>query len=121
MLNHKTSDDMDAVQPDEVDCGSFAKGKQARMTHNGNLVRPDAKTGDFIFSDVCGPLPTLSLGGARYFVAFIDGPTRFVTVRLMKDKNEVTHEFVKFKVNFEKQKQYNYQAPPHRKRWGVCE
>jgi transposase InsO family protein len=45
----------------------------------------------------------MSLGGARYFVTFIDGATRFGTVRLMKTKNEVTHEFVKFKANFEKQ------------------
>jgi hypothetical protein len=42
------------------------------------------------------------LGGARYFIAFIDGATRFVTVRLVKTKNEVTHEFVKFKANFDK-------------------
>jgi hypothetical protein len=35
MLNLKTADGMDAVQPDEVDCGSFAKGKQAKMPHDG--------------------------------------------------------------------------------------
>jgi GAG-pre-integrase domain len=58
MLDHKTADDMDAVQPDEVDCGSCAKGKQAKMPQNGNLVRPDAKSGDAYFqtcADLCPP------------------------------------------------------------------
>jgi transposase InsO family protein len=93
-----------AIWAKEVNCDYCQELRLSTLIHNnGGLVRPDAKSDDFTFSDVCGSLPTKSLGGARYFVAFIDGVTRFVTFRLMKNKNEVTHEFVKFKTNFEKQ------------------
>ena len=37
-----------------------------------------------VHSDVCGPMPTESLGGHRYFVTFIYDYTRCCAVYLMK-------------------------------------
>ena len=41
-------------------------------------------------SDVCGPMPTGSFGGRRYFVTFMDDYyTRFCKVYFMRNKWEV--------------------------------
>jgi len=52
----------------------------------------DMKT-DMSF-DVCGPMSQSSVGGARYFVTFIDDKTRKTFVYALKSKDEA---FVKFK------------------------
>ena len=47
-------------------------------------------------SDVCGPMPTVSIGGRRYFVAFIDDYIRCCRVYFMKSKSEVFDKFKEF-------------------------
>ena len=47
-------------------------------------------------SDVCGPMPTRSLGCASYFVTFIDDATRKVWVYAMKSKDKTFSYFQKF-------------------------
>ena len=42
-----------------------------------------------VHSDVCSPMQTQSIGGAKYFVAFIDDYTRCCAVYFMKHKSEV--------------------------------
>ena len=49
-----------------------------------------------VHSDVCGPMPTESLGGHRYFVTFIDDYTRCCAVYLMKHRSEVLAKFKEF-------------------------
>ena len=44
--------------------------------------------GERIFSDVWGKIRTPSLGGAQYFISFIDDATRMVTVMFMRAKSE---------------------------------
>ena len=57
-----------------------------------------------IHSNVCGPMPLRSLGGALYFVTFIDDATRKVWVfAIMKSKNEVLMYFKKFIASVETQ------------------
>jgi hypothetical protein len=41
---------------------------------------------EIVHSDVCGPMRTTSLGGARYFVTYIDDFSRNVWVYLLKSK-----------------------------------
>jgi hypothetical protein len=50
-----------------------------------------------VHSDVAGPMRTPSLGGARYFVLFIDDYTRFTAVFTLKHKSEVFERFVEYK------------------------
>ena len=59
-----------------------------RSTHKLQLVH----------SDVCGPMQTQSIGGAKHFVTFIDNYTRCCTVYFMKHKSEVLHKFKEFQV-----------------------
>lgn len=47
-------------------------------------------------SDVCGPLETLSLGGNRFFVTFVDEYTRKIWLYLVKERSEVFSVLVKF-------------------------
>ena len=49
-----------------------------------------------VHSDVCGPMHTESIGGAKYFLTFIDDYTRCCSVYFMKHKSEVFDKFKEF-------------------------
>ena len=49
-----------------------------------------------VHSDVCGPMQTQSIGGAKYFVTFIDDYTRCCAVYFMKHKSEVFDKLKEF-------------------------
>jgi len=61
---------------------------EIRSTHKLQLVH----------SDVCGPMQTQSIGGAKYFVTFIDDYTRCCAIYFMKHKSEVLDKFKEFEV-----------------------
>jgi hypothetical protein len=42
-----------------------------------------------IFTDVCGPLPTQSHRGYKYFVTFTDDKSCWVSISPLKEKSEV--------------------------------
>ena len=48
---------------------------------------------NYIHSDVWGPAPTKSHGGARYFVTFMDDYSRKLWVYFMREKSEVFEKF----------------------------
>jgi len=56
---------------------------------------------EFIHSDVCGPMKTQSLGGAMYFVTFINDFSRKIWVYFLKNKSDVFAVFKQFKVTVE--------------------
>ena len=49
-----------------------------------------------VHSDVCGPMPTDSIGGNKYFVTFIDDYSRCCAVYFLKSKSEVPEKFKEF-------------------------
>ena len=51
---------------------------------------------ELVHSDVCGPMQTASIGGAKYFVTFIDDYTRCCTVFFLRHKSEVFDKFKEF-------------------------
>ena len=54
-----------------------------------------------IHSEVCGPMQSdESLGGAKYFVTFIDDYSRCCKVYFLKQKNEVLNKFKEFEKTF---------------------
>ncbi len=53
--------------------------------------------------DVWGPTPVKSLGGARYFVTFVDDYSRMCWVYLMKEKSQVFEIFKEWKAKVELQ------------------
>lgn len=58
---------------------------------------------ELVHSDVCGPMQTSSLGGARYLVTFTDDHSRKAFGYFIKEKAEIMSKFIDFKVMVEKQ------------------
>ncbi len=86
-------------------CLGCIMGKQHRTSMPHVATHRSTKPLQLIHSDVCGPMQTTSLGGARYFITFIDDYTRYVTVFTMKHKNEALHHFITYKKLVENQHQ----------------
>ena len=81
-------------------CGDCRKGKQHRRTLKDKDI--NLQKGAVIHSDVSGRMPTRSLGGAEYYVTFIDEYSRYITVVPIASKGEVLTQFKKFHVWFER-------------------
>lgn len=77
-------------------CEICAKGKHARrsfkssMNHSANLL-------DMIHADLCGPMEETSIGGAKYFLTFIDDFSHKVFIYFLTSKTEVLSKFIEFK------------------------
>jgi len=76
-------------------------GKQCKQRFKtGNHNSKDIL--DYIHSDLWGPSPVVSYGGALYFLMFIDYFSRKVWVFMLKKKANVFHVFKQFKAMIEK-------------------
>ena len=79
---------------------SFCEGCVAGKSHHKPFpavgeIRSTKKL-QLIHSDVCGPMKTESIGGAKYFLTFIDDYSRYCTVYFIKQKSEVFNKFKEF-------------------------
>lgn len=86
----------------DMKCVVCAEGKHARSPFSENGTRATKLLG-IIHTDVCGPFPVQSLGGAKYFVSFIDDYSRRVCIYPLKSKAEVFSKFVAYKKMVENQ------------------
>ena len=82
-------------------CKHCVYGKQCKQSfkvgkHNSKDVL------DYIHSDLWGPSPVMSYGGALYFLTFIDDYSQKVWVYMLKRKADVLNVFKQFKVMVEK-------------------
>ncbi|KAL3835707.1 hypothetical protein ACJIZ3_010443 [Penstemon smallii] len=55
-----------------------------------------------LFTDVWGPSPSLSRGGFRYYVSFVDDFSRYTWIFPLKRKSDVSDVFINFKRHVEK-------------------
>lgn len=83
-------------------CVVCALGKHSRQPFTSNANRAEQKL-ELIHSDICGPMPRKSWGGARYLLTFIDDYTRKIFVYFLKSKSEVYERFKEFQVMVENQ------------------
>ena len=84
------------IKPPSEVCDGCLQCKQSRSTFKQNVpIRAKEKL-EVIYSDVCGPMQTESLGGNIYFISFIE-LTRKVWVYLIRRKSDVFEVFEKFK------------------------
>uniref|UniRef100_A0A1D1Z793 Retrovirus-related Pol polyprotein from transposon TNT 1-94 n=1 Tax=Anthurium amnicola TaxID=1678845 RepID=A0A1D1Z793_9ARAE len=91
------------VQSCKLDfCECCVLGKQCRVKFVTSRHRSKDIL-EYVHSDVWGAAPVTSLGGARYFVTFIDDFSRKVWVYFLKHKSEVFEKFKDWKTNVEKQ------------------
>ena len=70
-------------------CDACQFGKAHRLPFKAAEKEECTKPGEFIHSDVCGPMSETSPGGARYFVTFIDDASGFRYVYFLKHKSDV--------------------------------
>ena len=66
-------------------CEHCLYGKQTLSPHKGSISRKSEPL-QLVQSDVCGPMPVLSMGGAMYFVTFIDDFSQKVWAYPLKRK-----------------------------------
>lgn len=78
-------------------CKGCLVGKLHRKPFPSVGERLSTRRLQLVHSDVCGPMQTVSIGGAKYFVAFIDDYTQCCAVYLMKHKSEMLDNFKEFK------------------------
>ena len=78
-------------------CEGCVQGKSHRAAMPQAATHRATKSLELVHTDVCGPMRTPSLSGAKYFVTFIDDYSRFVVIKPMKHKSEVMQHFVEYR------------------------
>lgn len=94
----------DVANINKKNCTICCEGKQARLPFQPSSSKT-TEILEVIHSDVCGPMESLSIGGSRYYVLFIDDYSRMAFIYFMKNKNEVFRIFKEFQFMVEKQKE----------------
>eukprot|EP00253_Pinus_taeda_P021000 PITA_21000 len=99
LMKHKSLPGLKSLNLDF--CKHCVYGKQCKQKfkvgkHNSKDVL------DYIHSDLWGPSPVMSYGGALYFLTFIDDYSRKVWIYMLKRKADVLNVFKQFKVMVEK-------------------
>lgn len=90
---------------DEADiknCEICKEGKQTRTPFKRSHTRAKEVL-ELVHSDLCGPMENESIGGARYFLVFVDDHSRKIFVYFLKQKSEVLSYFIEFRSMVEKQ------------------
>ena len=77
-------------------CSSCLTRKQSRKSIPKVRSHESSKILELVHSDVAGPFCIQSLGGARYFVIFIDDFSRKTWVYFMTSKDQVFEKFKLF-------------------------
>ena len=83
-------------------CETCIKGKRKKSAFPTSGSSRAKQPLDLVHSDLCGKINARSLGGAEYFLTFIDDCTHFTWVYMLKQKNEVFYCFLRWKVLVEK-------------------
>ncbi|UYV68769.1 hypothetical protein LAZ67_6000770 [Cordylochernes scorpioides] len=71
-----------------TDCVQCIQGKLTETPFPKKTEYRATETLQLVHSDICGPLPTNSLSGKRYFITFTDDYSRYTKVYLLKGKDE---------------------------------
>ncbi|GFW66497.1 retrovirus-related Pol polyprotein from transposon TNT 1-94 [Trichonephila clavipes] len=78
----------------------LAKSKRVSFKKTG-AVRSKRPL-ELLHMDLCGPMPTESQGGNKYFLSIIDDYSRKVTVFPIRNKSDVFHTFIRFQKRAER-------------------
>ncbi|GFV11089.1 retrovirus-related Pol polyprotein from transposon TNT 1-94 [Trichonephila clavipes] len=78
----------------------LAKSKRVSFKKTG-AVRSKRPL-ELLHMDLCGPMPTKSQGGNKYFLSIIDDYSRKVTVFPIRNKYDVFHTFIRFQKRAER-------------------
>ena len=82
-----------AMKNDQFPCEACALGKQHREEFLVYTEKRQTNTLELIHTDVCRPMQTRSLGGASYFLIFVDDRSRYTWVYFIRRKSDVFEYF----------------------------
>lgn len=94
-----TSDAVKGVRVTDVKdffCEACQYDKAHRLKFSATETDRSWKPGELVHTDVCGPFSETSLGGARYYLLFIDEATDYRTVYFIKHKSDVCEKVKEF-------------------------
>ena len=77
-------------------CEECQFGKQHRLAFKDKSQKRLSKPGEFIHTDLCGPMQTSSIGGAKYFVLFKDDCSGFRHVYFLRHKADLFATFKEY-------------------------
>lgn len=84
-------------------CIACLQGKQTRIPFRNINAKRAKSLLQIVHSDLCGPMPEISWGGAKYILTFIDDFSRKIFVYFLKSKDEVFPTFKNFQALVENQ------------------
>ena len=79
-----------ALPPPKTTCTSCAAAKLHPARHSRTTHK--YLTGEALSSDICGPFPTASTNGNRYFMTVIDTNSRYFIITFMKTRDQATDQ-----------------------------
>ncbi|KMQ84175.1 retrovirus-related pol polyprotein from transposon tnt 1-94, partial [Lasius niger] len=79
----------------QLNCEVCHMGKICQILYKKSSNRAKGKLG-LVHSNICGPMSTMSIGGSKYFVTFIDDYTKYMEVFMLKNRSEVLSVFRKY-------------------------
>jgi hypothetical protein len=80
----------------------FSATKASRRPFKGSLVDQASVIGDFIHTDLAGPMPP-TISGYKYVQSFIDGRTRLKNIYVLMKKSDAGGVLRDFVVKFERE------------------
>lgn len=86
----------------KITCEVCIQGKMSKKPFPKKSLTKSNNILDLIHTDLCGPMHTITPGGKRYVLSFIDDYSKYTTVYLIRSKDEVLEklrEFVKLMQN----------------------
>ena len=69
-------------------CESCILGKHPRQPYPSSVSPPASRFLELIHSDLCGPIPTETPHGKKYFVVFLDDHTNVLDLQLLASKDQ---------------------------------
>uniref|UniRef100_A0AAV1UDV4 Integrase catalytic domain-containing protein n=1 Tax=Peronospora matthiolae TaxID=2874970 RepID=A0AAV1UDV4_9STRA len=84
-------------------CSGCMKGKLTIDTFPSQSLTRMSRVLELVHTDVMGPMKTVSKGGVRFVLTFVDDYSRFVAAYFMKHKSEVAARLSEFKAFYENQ------------------
>lgn len=83
-------------QPIGITCRICKEGKQTRLPFVNQGQSRTSNVLEMVHADVCGPMETTTLGGARYFLIMLDDYSKMAFVYLLKTKDHLVQNLKNF-------------------------
>jgi transposase InsO family protein len=97
LANQNLVDGLTLSSDDSIEnCHGCALGKSKRNSFPKKSSHKSTKPLQLVHSDICGPFHVNSVGGSRYFATFIDDFSRYVSIYILKSKDEALEKFMDF-------------------------